>query len=98
MASHHSVAITCTTPNELVEVFRRDEEEFFGLPYEERSEAIEPDSDEEEISVDIEDIYEDIAALFTASQDNTDVMIEDLDVEKQSIEDHLKMGCCTSDC
>ena len=99
MASHHSVAITSTTPNELVEAFRRDEEEFFGLPYEKRSEAIEPDSDEEEISVDIEDIYEDIAALFTASQDNTDVMIEDLDVEKQSIEDHLKMGCgCTGDC
>ena len=93
-----NVLVASTTPAELLQAFRKNEDEFFGLPCEEHPITPESDPDEEELGgSDAEDAFTDMAATFNALQDSEDVIIQEQDTERKAVEDRFELGCGCSD-
>ena len=95
-----SVATTTTTPADLLQAYREDEEEFYGSPDDvEISEQLSPaNSDEDELnSSDSES--DTVARSFIGQSDNDEVMIANQDVERREVRDRMQRGCgCNFDC
>ena len=89
-----SVATTTTTPVDLLQAYREDEEEFYGSPDDvEISEQLSPaNSDEDELnSSDSES--DTVARSFIGQSDSDEVMIANQDVERREVRNRMQRGC-----
>lgn len=97
--SANSIATTSATPLDLLQAYRQDEEEFYGLPEDEEL-TVQLSSNEDEDELSSSDCEHDrILQSFSGQNDSGEVMIASQDVERRDVKDHMQRGCgCSFHC